>query len=50
MLKTNSIKYRGNNYSLPFGTYKNDDTVVYLEEVDRKLVISDDMGILFQLM
>ena len=44
VLKTNSIKYRGNNYSLPFGTYKNEDTMVYLKEVDSKLVISDAIG------
>jgi transposase len=32
VLKTNTIKYRGNSYSLPFGTYKTEQTRVHLKE------------------
>lgn len=42
VIKTNVIKYRGNTYSLPFGTYKNDDTKVYVTESDNQLVIKDE--------
>jgi hypothetical protein len=44
VLKTNTIKYRGNSYSLPFGTYKNDNTRAFLTEADSKLIIKDDSG------
>jgi len=44
VLKTNTIKYRGNMYSLPFGTYKNDDTKVYVTENDNQLTIKDNTG------
>jgi hypothetical protein len=45
VLKTNTIKYRGNIYSLPFGTYKNDDTKVYATERDNQLIIKDITGL-----
>jgi hypothetical protein len=44
VLKTNTIKYRGNSYSLPFGTYCNDDTRVYITEDDNELIIKDASG------
>ncbi|MDX9774310.1 MAG: IS21 family transposase [Bacteroidales bacterium] len=44
VLKTNTIKYRGNSYSLPFGTYRNDDTSVYVTEEDNQLIIKDASG------
>ena len=46
VLKTNTIKYRGNSYSLPFGTYKNDSTRVYLTESENLLYIKDESGAL----
>lgn len=39
VLKTNSVKYRGNTYSLPLGTYRGEDTRVYLSEEKGDLVI-----------
>ena len=45
VLKTNTIKYRGNIYSLPFGTYKNDDTKVYVNDHDNHLTIKDLTGL-----
>ena len=42
--KTNVIKYHGNIYSLPYGTYQNEDTTVRLEEIDDRLVIKDHCG------
>jgi transposase len=44
VLKTNTIKYRGNIYSLPFGTYQNDDTKVYLVENENQLIIKNIGG------
>jgi transposase len=44
VLKTNTIKYRGNIYSLPFGTYKNDDTRVYVVESENRLIIKNIGG------
>lgn len=44
VMKTNVIKYRGNIYSLPFGTYKDDDTRVYITESDHQLTIRDQIG------
>jgi hypothetical protein len=44
VLKTNTIKYRGNIYSLPFGTYKNDNTMVYIIESDNQLIIKNIDG------
>lgn len=40
VLKTNSIKYKGNIYSLPIGTYRGEDTRVYLTEEDGDLLIN----------
>jgi len=45
VLKTNVVKYRGNSYSLPFGTYKNESTVVFLAEEEHQLMIKNDRGI-----
>lgn len=42
VLKNNVVKYRGNSYSLPFGTYHNEESKVYLTESEGKLVIRDD--------
>lgn len=44
VMKTNVIKYRGNIYSLPFGTYNNDDTRVYIIESEGQLTINDSTG------
>ena len=44
VLKTNSIRYRGNTYSLPLGTYKGDRTRVYLSEESGNLRINDMDG------
>jgi len=44
VIKTNIVKYRGNIYSLPFGTYKNDDTRAFLTETENHLVIRDETG------
>jgi len=44
VIKTNSIKYRGNSYSLPFGTYRNDQTRVFLTEEGNQLIIKDAAG------
>jgi hypothetical protein len=41
VLKTNTVKYRGNIYSVPFGTYKNEQTRVFLQENDHELVMRD---------
>lgn len=42
VIKTNVIKYRGNTYCLPLGTYKNDDTMVYVSESGNQLIIKDE--------
>lgn len=42
--KNNIIKYGGNIYSLPFGTYKNDETTVFVTESDNQLIISGEDG------
>lgn len=44
VIKTNTIKYRGNSYSLPFGTYRNDETRVYISEEGNQLIIKDTGG------
>jgi transposase len=44
VIKTNTIKYRGNSYSLPFGTYRNDETRVFVTEEGSQLVIKDVSG------
>jgi len=44
VIKTNSIKYHGNIYSLPFGTYRNEETRAYVTENDNQLVIKDAGG------
>ena len=44
VIKTNTIKYRGNSYSLPFGTYRNDETRVFVTEEGNQLVIKDTGG------
>lgn len=40
--KTNVVKYKGNSYSLPLGTYKGESSHVYLIESEGDLVIRDD--------
>lgn len=42
--KTNIIKYGGNIYSVPFGTYKNDQTTAIVTESDNQLIIEDEDG------
>jgi len=42
VIKTNVIKYRGNTYCLPLGTYKNDETMVYVTESDNQLIVRDE--------
>lgn len=44
VLRTNSIRYRGNTYSLPLGTYKGPDTTVYLSESSGNLIVKDAEG------
>ena len=44
VIKTNIIKYRGNSYSLPFGTYRNDETRVFVTEESNQLIIKDAGG------
>ncbi|MGI6313938.1 MAG: IS21 family transposase [Candidatus Cryptobacteroides sp.] len=44
VLKTNSIKYRDNTYSVPLGTYKDETTRVLLEEIKGDLIIMDMDG------
>jgi len=44
LLKTNSVKYRGNSYSLPFGSYRGEDSKVYLSESEGSLIIRDAGG------
>ncbi len=39
--KNNTVKYKGNSYSLPFGTYRGEDTRVYVNESEGSLVIRD---------
>lgn len=41
VLKTNSIKYRGNVYSLPVGTYRGEDTRVLVNEENGKVFFKD---------
>lgn len=44
VMKTNSVRYRGNIYTLPIGTYKGEGSVVYLKEEGVSLVITDSDG------
>ena len=46
VLKTNSVRYKGNTYTVPTGTYKNDDTRVYVTEDNGDVLISDVDGVL----
>lgn len=39
--KDNTIHYRGNYYSVPYGTYKNGDSVVWLQESDGQVELFD---------
>jgi hypothetical protein len=39
VLNTNSIRYKGNTYSLPFGTYRGEETRVLVDEQDGELEI-----------
>lgn len=44
VLKTNSIKYRGNAYSVPLGTYKDNSSRVIVKEQGANLVITSMDG------
>ena len=44
LLKTNSVKYKGNSYSLPFGSYRGEDSKVYPSESGGSLIIRDAGG------
>lgn len=44
VLKTNCVRYKGNIYSVPVGTYKGSDTRVRLEENGAALIISGMSG------
>jgi len=44
VLKTNSIRYQGNSYSLPFGTYIDKETKVFLSEQSGELIIKNEFG------
>jgi hypothetical protein len=44
VIKTNTIKYHGNSFSLPFGTYRNEDSRVYVTGRDNQLIIKDAGG------
>ncbi len=37
--RTNTLRYKGNTYSLPFGTYRGEETRVLVEEENDTLVI-----------
>lgn len=41
VLKTNVVKYKGNSYSLPFGSYRGEDSRVYVSESGDSLIIRD---------
>lgn len=45
VLKTNCVRYKGNIYSVPIGTYKGKDTKVRLREEGAELVISGMSGV-----
>jgi len=45
VLKTNCVRYKGNIYSVPIGTYKGKDTKVRLEEQGATLIISSMSGV-----
>ena len=44
VLKTNCVRYKGNIYLAPIGTYKGKDTKVRLEEKGATLIISSSMS------
>lgn len=46
VIKTNTVRYKGNTYSLPLGTYKNENSRVFLKEADGRLLINDENGLL----
>lgn len=46
VIKTNTIRYKGNTYSLPLGTYKNENSRVFLKEADGRLLVHDENGLL----
>lgn len=45
VLKTNCVRYKGNLYSVPLGTYKGKDTRVKLEESGASLIIRSMSGV-----
>jgi transposase len=46
VIKTNTVRFKGNTYSLPLGTYKNENSRVFLKESDGRLLIHDENGLL----
>lgn len=44
ILKTNVVKYKGNSYSLPFGTYRGEDSRVHVCESEGDLILKDTEG------
>ena len=40
--RTNCVKYHGNSYSVPLGTYKDESTRAYLSEENGDLIIRDE--------
>lgn len=45
VLKTNCVRYKGNIYAVPIGTYKGNGTKVRLEENGASLIISSMAGV-----
>lgn len=46
VIKTNTVRFKGNTYSLPLGTYKNENSRVSLKESDGRLLIQDENSML----
>lgn len=46
VIKTNTVRYKGNTYSLPLGTYKNENSRVSLKESDGRLLVQDENSLL----
>jgi transposase len=42
--KDNTVSFKGNYYTLPEGTYQGKDTVVYIEQQESNLILSDKAG------
>jgi len=46
VLKTNVLLYRGNTYSMPFGYYRGENTIVHPREEEGMLLIYDEHNVL----